>query len=151
MIMLTKPLVQQKTKRLPRRAGAIECDEVLFSRLRELRKRLADERGVPAYVIFGDATLRQMARGYPSNTGEYARNFRRRRTQASRIRSHLCGPDCRLPGDLPASRIRCQRGLTTCLSFHEPGDEDTPFIKQIHRTPHEEQSYHICGRSDHRR
>ncbi len=65
VIMLTKPLVQQKAKRLPRRAGAIECDEVLFSRLRELRKRLADERGVPAYVIFGDATLRQMARCYP--------------------------------------------------------------------------------------
>ena len=66
VIMLTKPLVQQKAKRLPRRAGAIECDEVLFSRLRELRKRLADERGVPAYVIFGDATLRQMARCYPA-------------------------------------------------------------------------------------
>jgi ATP-dependent DNA helicase RecQ len=34
--------------------------------LRELRKRLADERAVPAYVIFGDATLREMARRYPS-------------------------------------------------------------------------------------
>jgi ATP-dependent DNA helicase RecQ len=30
-----------------------------------LRKRLADERGVPAYVILGDNTLRQMARDYP--------------------------------------------------------------------------------------
>jgi ATP-dependent DNA helicase RecQ len=66
IIMLTKPLVQPKSKRPGRRTGEIECDEVLFGRLRELRKRLADERGVPAYVIFGDATLREMARRYPA-------------------------------------------------------------------------------------
>jgi ATP-dependent DNA helicase RecQ len=66
IITLTKPLAQPKGKRPPRRAGEIECDEVLFGRLRELRKRLADERGVPAYVIFGDATLREIARRYPS-------------------------------------------------------------------------------------
>ena len=50
--------------RIPRK-GAIECDEILFARLRALRKQLADDKGVPAYVIFGDATLRQMARDYP--------------------------------------------------------------------------------------
>jgi ATP-dependent DNA helicase RecQ len=66
IIMLTKPLALPKTKRPARRAGEIECDEILFGRLRELRKRLADERGLPAYVIFGDATLREMARRYPS-------------------------------------------------------------------------------------
>ena len=66
IIMLTKPLVQPKGKRPGRRTGEIECDEVLFGSLRELRKRLADERGVPAYVIFGDATLREMARRYPA-------------------------------------------------------------------------------------
>jgi ATP-dependent DNA helicase RecQ len=33
----------------------------LFEELRVLRKRLADERGVPAYVVFSDATLREMA------------------------------------------------------------------------------------------
>jgi len=37
-----------------------------FRRLRTLRKKLADERRVPAYVVFGDATLRQMAREYPT-------------------------------------------------------------------------------------
>ena len=31
-----------------------------------VRKRLADEREVPAYVIFGDKTLRQLAREYPT-------------------------------------------------------------------------------------
>ena len=65
-IKLTKPLDLPKTKRAPRREGDVECDEILFARLRELRKRLADERGVPAYIIFGDTTLRQMARSYPT-------------------------------------------------------------------------------------
>ncbi|MEX2580191.1 MAG: DNA helicase RecQ [Verrucomicrobiales bacterium] len=49
------------------RAGSVACDEELFERLRLLRKRLADERGVPPYVIFGDRTLRQIARRYPGN------------------------------------------------------------------------------------
>lgn len=66
VIMLTKPLALPKAKRPSHRAGEIECDEVLFGRLKDLRKRLADERGVPAYIIFGDATLREMARQYPA-------------------------------------------------------------------------------------
>jgi len=35
-----------------------------------LRKRLADERDVPAYVIFPDTTLRSMARDLPRNATE---------------------------------------------------------------------------------
>ena len=65
-ITLTKPLSLPKAKRVTRREGEIACDEILFARLRELRKKLADERGVPAYVVFGDATLRQLAREYPT-------------------------------------------------------------------------------------
>jgi ATP-dependent DNA helicase RecQ len=64
-ITLTKPMDLPKAKRVARREGDIACDEILFERLRALRKQLADERKVPAYVIFGDATLRQMAREYP--------------------------------------------------------------------------------------
>ena len=37
----------------------------LFERLRGLRKRLADEQGVPAYVVFSDATLLEMAATRP--------------------------------------------------------------------------------------
>jgi len=64
-VMLTKPLALPQAKRITRREGEIACDEILFARLRELRKKLADERSVPAYVVFGDATLRQLAREYP--------------------------------------------------------------------------------------
>ena len=45
-----------------RRVGEISCDEVLFERLRGLRKQLADERGVPSYIVFSDVSLRLMAR-----------------------------------------------------------------------------------------
>jgi ATP-dependent DNA helicase RecQ len=38
-----------------------------------LRKRLADERGVPPYIVFSDVSLRQMARLYPTNENEFAR------------------------------------------------------------------------------
>lgn len=69
-VKLTKPMVMPKAKRVTPREGEIACDELLFARLRNLRKQLADERGVPAYVIFGDTTLRQMARDYPVRTAD---------------------------------------------------------------------------------
>src|SRR5216110_347118 len=55
------------------RVGAIECDEVLFERLRDLRRKLADERNVPAYVIFSDVSLREMAKLYPTTATEFRR------------------------------------------------------------------------------
>ena len=74
-ITLTKPMEAPKVRKVVRRQGDIECDEILFHRLRELRKKLADERKVPAYVIFGDATLRQMAREYPQGDEAMAHIF----------------------------------------------------------------------------
>jgi len=41
-------------------------DRELFERLRTLRTEKATDRGVPAYVVFGDAALRDMARRRPS-------------------------------------------------------------------------------------
>lgn len=42
----------------------------LFARLRALRKRLADEKGLPAYLIFSDAVLLQMATHRPRSGDE---------------------------------------------------------------------------------
>src|SRR6266513_1510569 len=71
-VTLTKQVdVAEKAARS--RIGAIECDESLFERLRALRRQLADERGVPAYIIFSDVSLREMARNYPTNAGEFRR------------------------------------------------------------------------------
>ena len=47
--------------------------EVLFQRLRSLRKRLADEQSVPPYVIFADSSLRLMTRDQPQTAAEFAR------------------------------------------------------------------------------
>ena len=71
-ITLTKPIeAPAKKVRIPR-AGEIECDEELFERLRGLRRKIADERDVPAYIIFSDATLREMARACPQSKSEFA-------------------------------------------------------------------------------
>jgi ATP-dependent DNA helicase RecQ len=40
-------------------------DRGLFESLKDLRRDIARERGVPAYVLFSDATLRDMARARP--------------------------------------------------------------------------------------
>ena len=42
-------------------------DQGLFESLRTLRRDIAHERGVPAYVLFNDATLRDMARVRPGS------------------------------------------------------------------------------------
>ena len=70
-ITLTK--LSEPKARKPRRrvAGQIECNEALFEHLRTLRRQLADERDVPAYVIFSDVSLREMARSYPKTKSEF--------------------------------------------------------------------------------
>jgi len=70
-ITLTKPVTAPEAS--AHRAGEIACDEGLFEKLRLLRKTLADERDVPAYIIFSDVALRQMARNYPTNERDFAR------------------------------------------------------------------------------
>jgi ATP-dependent DNA helicase RecQ len=42
-------------------------DKGLFEALRKLRTTIARKKGVPAYIVFGDATLRDMARLRPSD------------------------------------------------------------------------------------
>ncbi|QIQ21290.1 DNA helicase RecQ [Zophobihabitans entericus] len=42
-------------------------EKVLFANLRRLRKSLADESGVPPYVVFSDATLFEMVQYLPTN------------------------------------------------------------------------------------
>lgn len=70
-VMLTKPMSAPERKTPP--TGDLAHDEVLFNRLRQLRKTLADARDVPAYVVFSDVALRQMAREYPTKKQELLR------------------------------------------------------------------------------
>ena len=66
----TVQLLQPKTKVKKTRYQENSWENVdagLFETLRKLRRQLAEERRVPAYVLFSDATLRDMARARPGS------------------------------------------------------------------------------------
>jgi ATP-dependent DNA helicase RecQ len=50
---------------LSRQPAEAMADRTLFGRLRALRKRLADERRIPAYMVFSDRTLQDLAARKP--------------------------------------------------------------------------------------
>jgi ATP-dependent DNA helicase RecQ len=68
-ITLTRPLPsaasgdRSRGSRAQTRARPTEFrgDQSLLSRLKKLRRQFADERNVPAYIVFSDASLREMA------------------------------------------------------------------------------------------
>ncbi|MDR3342469.1 MAG: DNA helicase RecQ [Treponema sp.] len=60
----TVPLASAPTSATGIKAGAT-YDEVLFAKLKELRHKLAEEAKVPSYIIFTDASLRDMCRKLP--------------------------------------------------------------------------------------
>ena len=64
---LYRELIPKKVGRRRREAAvSYHGDEQLFDALRQVRQRIARERGVPPYVIFHDTTLRHMADRRPS-------------------------------------------------------------------------------------
>ena len=58
---------ERRTRGTGATAAAVDYDAGLFERLRALRRRLADEEGVPAFVVFSDATLRGLAAAKPAD------------------------------------------------------------------------------------
>ena len=68
-LVLAKPRI--RVKALPKKGrlqtGDFDYDDDLFDALRKRRKQLADAEGVPPYVIFGDATLAEMAAKMPTD------------------------------------------------------------------------------------
>ncbi len=58
--------VKGKKARAVERSSTSVADDVLFERLRSVRKSIADEAGVPPYVVFSDATLRELSSRKPS-------------------------------------------------------------------------------------
>jgi len=78
MPLLAKPLVAEKkkeieAKRKSRRAAQREnVDEKLFELLRTRRAELARSKGIPAYMIFSDKTLQEMAQLKPKNLEQFS-------------------------------------------------------------------------------
>ena len=55
------------------RKPPIDYDRGLFKALRDLRRMLAEARNVPPYVVFGDASLQEMAYFVPMSKESFAR------------------------------------------------------------------------------
>ncbi|MCK7492629.1 MAG: HRDC domain-containing protein [Comamonadaceae bacterium] len=68
--------------------------------LKAWRAEVAREHNVPAYVVFHDATLAEMARECPARWTRSARRQRRRREEARGLR-------CRNSPGVTASNLRC--------------------------------------------
>jgi ATP-dependent DNA helicase RecQ len=62
----------RRKSRAGKGTGFEKYNEALFEKLRSLRKKLADEQGVPPYVVFSDKTLHEMCRFYPSSLPDMA-------------------------------------------------------------------------------
>ena len=52
-------------------SGTVTADSKLLTSLKALRSRLSKEAGVPAYVVFSNATLEDMAARHPSTLSEF--------------------------------------------------------------------------------
>ena len=69
-----KLTVPAKSKSRSRSAASADSwegvDRGLFDALRSLRSQIASENNVPAYIVFGDATLRELARVRPDSLSQ---------------------------------------------------------------------------------
>ncbi len=66
-----RPLTGKKAKKSMKVGGAVlEKNEPLYQELRALRKEIAGREGVPPFVVFGDATLAEMASRRPADSEE---------------------------------------------------------------------------------
>lgn len=69
---LTMRMPKEKIPKIPDKPEEYsEVNEKLMARLKEVRMTQAKRRGVPAYVIFTDATLRDMCRIMPASEREF--------------------------------------------------------------------------------
>ncbi len=62
---------EERTKKAKPISKAVKLEEGLFDNLKALRKTIADKEGVPAYRIFSDLTLREMASTRPDNEEDF--------------------------------------------------------------------------------
>ena len=57
----------------PQVRDVLDFDQEIFESLRKMRSDIASDQGVPAFVIFGDVSLREMAYYLPTTRAEFSR------------------------------------------------------------------------------
>ena len=71
-IELRRDTITKETRRVKVKSLVAEEDEPLFSALKSKRRALAEALNAPAYVVFADAVLMEMARTRPANLDDFA-------------------------------------------------------------------------------
>lgn len=56
-----------------KQSGGGLYDTELFDRLRSVRTEMANEHGIPSYIVFSDSTLHEMARNFPTDDHAFLR------------------------------------------------------------------------------
>jgi ATP-dependent DNA helicase RecQ len=74
-LMLPKPIARmakmRTSKAVKTKTVDHNYDDELFQKLRVLRKRIADEKSVPPFIVFGDVSLKAMASSFPRNKKDF--------------------------------------------------------------------------------
>jgi ATP-dependent DNA helicase RecQ len=68
--LASSALSGEKRKEQRKNLGAAEYDEEIFAKLRAWRAGVAKSKGLPAYMIFSDATLQALAAKRPSHVDD---------------------------------------------------------------------------------
>ena len=73
VVHLTKPkvIVESIAKEKKTRASKKKVSNTLFEKLRALRYKISLEENIPAYLVFNDATLKEMERERPMSEAEF--------------------------------------------------------------------------------
>ena len=72
-IELRKDTIIKEVRKIKVKSLVAEEDETLFSALKSKRRFLAEALNAPAYVVFADAVLMEMARSRPSSLDEFSK------------------------------------------------------------------------------
>lgn len=68
---LEKVMITKTKEKIEVQAQTTDYDAVLFAELKIVRRQLADEENVPAYIVLSDATLMELSTYFPQNREEF--------------------------------------------------------------------------------
>lgn len=103
-------------------------DSLLMSELRSLRKNLADEQSVPPYIVFSDASLRQMAQNKPQTSAAFSKISgvgNRKLTQYGEVFTHTIREFCQTNG------LEVGTAEEATITTPEPASKDDITATQI--------------------
>ncbi|MHB1157950.1 MAG: DNA helicase RecQ [Phycisphaerales bacterium] len=106
--VVSRPVKQKRDRQRSQTYDLLTTDaqKQLFQQLRELRRRLADEQGVPPYVVFGDRTLIDMVLRAPGSLARMAAVHgvgQRKLEQYGRVFLDVIAGSSVAPSEMPAT------------------------------------------------